>query len=52
MELIPIPLVGMSLSLGEIRGAVRLGGSLGSFFTDWWGCDPTWIDVWPGASQC
>ena len=27
------------------------GGSLGSLFTDGRGCEPTWIVVWPGASQ-
>ena len=26
-------------------------GSLGSLFTEGWGCDPTWIVVCPGASQ-
>ena len=26
-------------------------GSLGSLFTEGWGCDPTWIAVCPGASQ-
>ena len=26
-------------------------GSLGSLFTEEWGCDPTWIVVCPGASQ-
>ena len=49
--LIPIPLVGGALSLGEIRGGCVPGGSLGSLFTDGWGCDPTWIIVWPGAFQ-
>ena len=28
-----------------------LGGTLGSLFTGGWGCDPTWIIVWHGASQ-
>ena len=47
MELIPIPLVGGALSLGEIRGGCVCGGvSLGSLFTDGWGCDPTWIVIW------
>ena len=27
------------------------GESLGSLFTNGWGSDPTWIVVWPGASQ-
>ena len=26
-------------------------GSLGSLFTEGWGCDPTWVVVRPGASQ-
>ena len=26
-------------------------GSLGSLFTEGWGCDPTWIVVCPGSSQ-
>ena len=26
-------------------------GSLGSLFTEGWGCDPSWIVVCPGASQ-
>ena len=51
VEVIPIPLVGRALSLGEIRGGCVTGVSLGSLFTDGWGCDPTWIIVWPGASQ-
>ena len=34
MELIPIPLVGGALFLGEIRGGCVPGGSLGSLFTD------------------
>ena len=50
MELIPVPLVHVALSLGEIRGSCVPGGSLGSLFTDGQGCDPTWIVVWPGAS--
>lgn len=49
--LIPIPLVGGALSLGEIRGTGVPGGSLGSLFTDGQGCDPTWTVVWPEASQ-
>ena len=52
MELIPIPLVGGALSLSEIRGGCVTGGSSGSLFTDGWGCDPTLIVIWPGASQC
>ena len=51
VELIPIPVVGGALSLGEIRGGCVPGGSLGSLFSDGWGCDPTWIIIWPGASQ-
>ena len=51
MELIPIPLVDGVLSLGEIRGSHVPGWSLGRLFTDGWGCDPTWIVVWPGVSQ-
>ena len=27
------------------------GVSFNSLFTDGWGCDPTWIIVWSGASQ-
>ena len=50
MDLIPIPLVGGALSLGEIRGSVP-GASLSSLFTDGWGYDLTWIVVCPGASQ-
>ena len=49
MGLIPIPLVGGALSLGEIRGSVVC---LGCPFTDGRGCDLTWIIVWPEASQC
>lgn len=37
---------------GEIRGGCVPRGPLGSQFTDGRGCDPTWIVVWPGASQC
>ena len=51
MELIPIPLVGGALCLDGIRGSCVPRGTLGSLFTDGWGCDPTWIVVWPGASQ-
>ena len=51
MELIPIPLVDGALSLGEIRGGFVPGGSLGSLFSDGQGCNPTWIVVWPGASE-
>ena len=49
--LIPIPLVGGALSLAEIRGGCVPGGSLGILFTDDRGCDTTWINIWPGASQ-
>ena len=42
---------GGALSLDGIRGSCVPEGSLGSLFTDGWGCDPTWIVVWPGASQ-
>ena len=34
-----------------LEEAVCLRGSLGSLFTEGWGCDPTWIVVCPGASQ-
>ena len=34
VELIPIPLVGGALSLGEIRDGCVPGGPLGSLFTD------------------
>ena len=51
MELILIPLVGGALSLDGIRGSCVSEGSLGSLFTEGQGCDPTWIFVWPGASQ-
>ena len=51
MELIPVPLGSRALFLGEIGGSFVPGGSLGSLFTDGWGCDPTWIVVSPGASQ-
>ena len=50
--LTPVLLVGGALSLGEISGDWVPGESLGSLFTDGWGCHPTWIVVWPGASQC
>jgi len=43
--------LGWALSLDEIRGSCVPVGSLGSLFTDGWGCDPTWIVVWLGASQ-
>ena len=49
--LIPIPLVGGDVSLGEFRSGSVHGGSLDSLFTDGWGCDPAWIIGWPGASQ-
>ena len=52
MGLIPIPLVIGTLSLDEIRGGCVPGEFLGSLFTDGRGYDPTWIIVWPGASQC
>ena len=52
VELILIPLVGGALSLSEIGGGSVPRRFLGSLFTDGWGCDPTWIFVWPGASQC
>ena len=34
----------------RLEAAVCLGGegSLGNLFTDGWGCNPTWIIVWPG----
>ena len=48
--LIPIPLVGGALFLGEIRCSCVPGVSLGSLFTEEWVCDPTWI-VCPRASQ-
>ena len=51
MELIPIPLVGGTLSLDGIRGSCVPQGSLGSLFTDGWGYDSTWVVVCPGASQ-
>ena len=44
--------VGGALSLGENRCGCVPGVSLGSLFTDGRGCDPTWIIVWPGTSQC
>ena len=49
--LILIPLVGGALPLAGIRGSCVPEGSLGSLFTEGWGCDPTWVVVWPGASQ-
>ena len=52
MVLILISLMGGFLSLGEITGGCVPGGSLGSLFTGGWGCDPNWIVVCPGASQC
>ena len=45
-------LMGGALSLDEIRDDSVPGGSLDSLFTDGWGCDPTWLTVWPGDSQC
>ena len=29
-----------------------VGGGLGSLFTEGRGCGPTWVIVFPGASQC
>ena len=53
VELMSIPLVGVPFLWVRLEVAVCLGaGSLGNLFTDVWGCDPTWIVVWPGASQC
>ena len=49
--MILISLVGGALSLGVIRGDCVPGVSLGSLFTDGWGCIPTQFVVWPGASQ-
>ena len=54
MGLIHNPLLSGALFIGEIRGSYVpcvWGGSLGSLFTDGWGCDPTWIVVWPEVSQ-
>ena len=51
MELILIPLVDGALSMGDIKGSCVPGHSLGSLFVDGWGCDPTWLIVWSGASQ-
>ena len=42
--------MGGALSLGEIGGGCVPPGSLGSLFTDGWGCGPTWIIVWPQVS--
>ena len=50
VELIPIPLVGGAFSLDGIRGGCVPGETLGSLFTEGWGCDPTWTVVCPGAS--
>ena len=52
LELVLIPLVGGAWSLGGFRGRCVPEGCLGSLFTEGWFCDPTWIVVWPGASQC
>ena len=49
--LILLPLVGGALSLDGSRGGCVPEGSLGSLFTEGWGCDPTWVVVCPGASQ-
>ena len=54
VELILIPLVGGAVSLDEVRGSCVPEGSLGSLFPEGWGWivgDPTWIVVYPGASQ-
>ena len=45
------PCGGWALTLDGIRGGCVPGGSLGSLFTEGWGCDPIWIVVYPGASQ-
>ena len=50
MELILIPLVGVDLSLGIIRGGCVRGGSLGRLFADECVCVPTLFVVCPGAS--
>ena len=52
----PAPLVGgadsnLSGGLGLVSGSCVPEGSLGSLFTEGWGCDPTWVVVCPGASQ-
>ena len=39
------------MPLYGIRGSCVPEGSLGSLFTERWGCDPTWVVVCPGASQ-
>ena len=49
--LIPIPLVCGAFSLCEVKWVCVPGGLLGSLFIDGHGRDPTWIVVWPGASQ-
>ena len=45
------PSGGWGFVSGWDRGGCVLEGSLGSLFTEGWGCDPTWIVVCPGASQ-
>ena len=45
------PSGGRTLFLDGIRGSCVPEGSLGSLFTEGWGCDPTWVVVCPGASQ-
>ena len=44
-------MVGGALSQGEIRGGCVSGGTLGRLSANGWGCVPTQIIVWPGASQ-
>ena len=44
-------LAGGALSLDDIRGCCVPGGSLASLFADGWGCDPSWIIVWPVSSE-
>ena len=39
------PSGGWVFALGEIRGSCVIRVSLGSLFTDGWGCDLTWIRV-------
>ena len=45
------PSGGWGLVLDGIRGSCVPEGSLGSLFTEGWGCDLTWVVVCPGASQ-
>ena len=49
-SLTTIPLVGGALLLGEIRSSCVPRSS--SLFGDRWGCGPTCVIVWSGASQC